>query len=92
VLLAAQMALLGRVTPQIRGVTCGWDSTTIMFRVISDGSLPEDDRDDLGAAASEIVSHFTAMRIEAEFLEESDDRDLQPLMLCAWVYRRKDPH
>ncbi len=45
VLLSLQMALLGEITPNIRGITCGWNAYDITIHCYFQGEINDDDKE-----------------------------------------------
>ena len=67
-LLSAQRALLGEITPNIRHIWIGLIDKTIQFIVIFDGEISEDDEDNMSCVGTEIVSDFYDLFINEQFL------------------------
>ncbi|WP_446946449.1 hypothetical protein [Rhizobium leguminosarum] len=58
VLLAVQQSLLGSVGPNLRAVTCSWNSSDIQIRAIFDLAVSETDKENMSEVETEIMSHF----------------------------------
>jgi hypothetical protein len=56
--LAAQIALLGMITRNVRAVLCRLEDHTIRLRCVFDGMIEEADRERMEEVASEVISHF----------------------------------
>ena len=89
-LLGMQVALLGMITPQIRGITCGWIDNAITLKFLYDGPYSEDDEEDCEDVVTEIMSHFPEHQVELQMLELQAPESLKDQYLQAWVYLRKE--
>lgn len=45
ILLSLQVALLGEITPNIRGITCGWNNFKITVHCYFQGEINDDDKE-----------------------------------------------
>jgi len=90
VLLTFQVALLGMVPPSLRGVTVGWNDRRIVGRCFYDGPIGDREREECSDIEAEVMASFPEYDVEvvAERLDAS--QDLNPELLNAWVYRRKE--
>jgi hypothetical protein len=90
VLLGFQVALLGMVTPSLRGVTVAWDEGSITGRLFYDGELA----DDADETASDVEAEIAASFPEHEVVITAERYDAPASMndrgLMAWVYRRRE--
>lgn len=89
VLLSLQSALLGAVTPNLRGVGVKWDDTRIHFRCYFHGPIGDADRKAMSVVETEVHSDFpVSHEVTHEVLQmdfpEWLPRDEVP------VYRRKE--
>jgi hypothetical protein len=67
--LSAQRALWGHVPPSLRAVSLEMRDTTIFFRAVFEPGAPDDDRELLSVAGTEIIADFSApTTLEEEFL------------------------
>lgn len=88
VLLSLQVALLDMVTPNMRAITCKWDSNNIFIRFIYDGEISEKDKENCDEIATEVISHFSHHKIEFEVVRSDVPTPLKDQVLNAWVYKR----
>jgi hypothetical protein len=58
-LLSVQRALLGEVSPSLRGVTVGWRDHLILLRFYFDGAVTEEDREAMSVVGAEVIADFT---------------------------------
>lgn len=90
VLLSFQAALLGEVSPNIRGITSAWNDSTIEFRAYFDGEIPEDDEESMECVATQIIAGFPEHEVNLQCIRLDAPEPLNPHGLTAWVYRRKE--
>ncbi len=90
VLLSLQAALLDEITPNIRGITCGWNDSLITIHSYFQGEISEDDRESMECIATEVIANFPEHRIDIESKKLDMLESLTPYSLSAWVYRRKE--
>jgi hypothetical protein len=90
VLLSLQVALLGKISPNIRGITCSWDFSKIIIRCIFHGKIDEEDRDSMEIACTEVMADFPDHDVEIEYLRADASESLNKFVLMAWVYCRKE--
>jgi len=90
VLLVFQVALLGLVTPTLRGVTVGWDDRRIRARFFFDGPTGETEREACSDIEAEVLASFPGHEVEVTAERLDAPQDLAPGILGAWVYRRKE--
>lgn len=88
VLLTMQVALLGNINQNVRGVTCKWDRETIILRAIFDGPISNDDRELIELAATEVLAHMSRHLVKVECIQVGQPEGLASYLLNAWVYRR----
>lgn len=87
--LCMRRALLGQVTPSLRGVTVGWDESTIRIVAYYDKEITELDRELMEDVETHIMSDFPGI-YWVELVAERYDAPL-PLSektLGMWVFRR----
>ena len=88
VLTTFQVALLGMVTHELRGVTVGWSSDTINAKLYYDGLVGDVEEEIASDIEAEIMASFPDHEISiiAESLEYP--KVLNDYNLMAWVYAR----
>lgn len=90
VMLAIQVALLGMVTPNLRGVTAAWSSPTIRVRLLYDGPVGEEENECASDVEAELLAAFTDCSVHV-FAERVDfPNSLEIMGLQAWAFRRKE--
>ena len=87
-LLSAQRALLGIVTPVLRGVAVEWNGEDIIIYFYNDGQISEELEDDYMCVGSEIISDFTSGIIDEKIVRLDLPAPLPKHDL--WAYRRKE--
>jgi hypothetical protein len=88
-LLYTQRALLGEVSPALRGVTVDWGGTAVKVRCYMDGPISDADRDSMEAVHTELLADFLP---DIEVNLEVCRRDWPDPMetLREWAYRRRE--
>lgn len=87
---SVQRALLGAVTPNLRGVTVGWGDGTIRLRFYYDGAISEEDEEQARCVGTEVIADFwSPWTIEEEIVRHDAPQPME--RLAAWVYLRKEP-
>ncbi|AFY94046.1 hypothetical protein [Chamaesiphon minutus] len=89
-LLTLQFALLREITPNIRGITCGWDESKIMINFYFDGEFTEDEQESMECVATEVIASIPKLTIEVECKRIDNPKSLDPYKLLDWVYLRKE--
>lgn len=89
--LAAQIALLGKITQNVRAVLCRLDGETIRIRCVLDGEIEDADRERMEEVASEVISHFP----EVSMIQTSCDSADPSAAVAAdqgwlWVFLRAE--
>lgn len=89
VLLALQGALLGAVTPNLRGIGVRWDDTRIHFNCYFHGPISDEDRATMAVVDTEVYAEFPGSHKVTHDVFRLDfpqwlPRDETP------VYRRKE--
>lgn len=89
VLMSVQRALLGRVTPNLRGVTVGWESKLIRVHCFYDGVVSDDDHRRMDEVADQVRADFPD-DFDCELVVERYDPgfSLNERTLDLWVYLR----
>lgn len=90
VLLSLQRALLGEISPNIRGITCSWDTSIITIHCYFQAEISDDDRESMECVATEVIADFPEHRVILECKRLDMPASLNPYTLSAWVYRRKE--
>lgn len=88
--LSLQIALLGMITPNIRAITCGWDSITINVKFIYDGDFSDNDADLAEEVASEVISSFPDYMISTKCISVPSPSSFNEELLSHLVYRRRE--
>ncbi len=92
VLLSLQTALLGEVPPNLRGVTCDWDTSALVIHCIFDGAILEEDRESMECVATEVMANFPEdYQVLLECIRRDAPQSLQTEGLKAWVYQLCSP-
>jgi hypothetical protein len=88
-LLSVQRALLGAVSPTLRGVTVGWQGQVIRLRFYTDGPISSEDREALSVVGAEVIADFPApWAIDEEVIREDAPEPME--CLEAWAYLRRE--
>ena len=89
-LLALQVSLLGMITSNVRGITCGWDNNNIVIKHIFESNFSDEDVELCEEVASEVIASFPHHNIETHqaFIPLPDSIDDE--FLSAWVYLRRE--
>ena len=66
VLLCLQSALLGEITPNIRGITCGWNNSSITIHCYFQDEISEQEAESMECIATEVIAHFPDLKISIE--------------------------
>lgn len=92
VLLSVQQALLGRVTPNLRGVTVGWHSKLIRIHCFYDGVVSDEDHRRMDEVAHQVIDGFPD-DFDCELVVEQYDLGMprNEKTLDLWVYLRYEP-
>lgn len=89
VLLTFQVALLGMVTPSLRGVTVHWNDS-ILAHCLFDGPVGEEEREACSDIEAEVMASFPDHEVSVLPRRVDAPEDLTSELLDAWVYRRKE--
>ncbi|GBC62561.1 hypothetical protein DENIS_3533 [Desulfonema ishimotonii] len=87
-LLSMQGALLGEVTPELRGVTVGWTEDIIQGIFYYDCKITDDISDIVEEIETLIISGFPDYRINFKAVQNNESR--LPEGLLEWVYLRAE--
>ncbi len=89
--LAAQIALLGMITRNVRAVLCRREDETIRIRCVLDGKIEEVDRERMEDVASEVISHFPEVNMINTSCESADASSANPVDEgWLWVFLRAE--
>jgi hypothetical protein len=91
ILLSLQRALLGEISPFLRGVTCSWDDSQICILCIFDGQVSDDDQESMEGVETEVMADFPEISVNLNSVRLDYPEPLNPQFLTDWVYRRKEP-
>ena len=86
VILSVQRALLGEVSPALRGVTVGWDEKSITILCYYDRKISPEDREAMSCVETEVMADFPQLQIDLDVIECDAPQNIK--LLDAWVYRR----
>lgn len=90
VLLSIQRALLGAITPNIRGIACAWNKSKITIYCYFDGEITEEDEDSMDCVATEVIADFLEHTVDLQCITVNVSESLTQHRLLAWVYMRKE--
>ncbi len=90
VLIAFQVALLGMITPSLRGVTVNWDSVKINAEFFYDCEIGDEEFETTNDIEGEICASFPNHEVKVTAYRLDFPDDLNSKTLKAWVYRRKE--
>ena len=90
VLIAFQTALLGMVTPNLRGVSVNWDNWRIAGLFVYEGQISELEKEIVSDIEGEVISHFSRHTIDLMVRECDAKVDLEQFSLGVWVYQRSE--
>ncbi len=89
-ILSVQHALLGCVSPNLRGVTCASASDRVFMRFVFDGEIAADDREAASEAETEVLADFPDRRVKFECVRLDSPAPLNQLTLDWWAYIRRE--
>ena len=89
ILLSVQRALLGAVSPALRGVTIDWDRETIRIIAFFDGLISDDDIESMSVVETEVMADFLP-EYSVSMETKRFDSPSQITCLKAWAYYRKE--
>ncbi len=91
VLLSIQRALLGEITPNIRGITCAWSKSEIKIRCYFEGEITDENEESMDCVEGEIMADFPNIKlIDLKCLTINMPESLNKHTLMSWVYMRKE--
>jgi hypothetical protein len=88
--LSFQRALLGEITPNIRGITCGWNDSMITYKCYFHGEISEENQESMDCVATEVVADFPDYMIDFQCERLDMPEPLNAHTLLIWVYKRKE--
>jgi hypothetical protein len=92
VLLALQVALIGAVTPKLRGVTCGWTSGQVEVLAIYEAEPDEVEAELMSVCETEMIAYLPSdVRVQQSLRVVPPFRPINLHLLEAWAYRRWEP-
>ncbi|MEN7530755.1 MULTISPECIES: hypothetical protein [unclassified Cupriavidus] len=89
-LLAMQTALLGRISPNIRAISCEFEGGDVKMKAVFDGPISDVDREMMDEVGTEVASHFEEASVEAECVRLDAPQTYRDCMLAWYVYLRKE--
>ena len=90
VLLAFQTALLGMVTPFLRGVAVAWSDKAITGRLLFDSDVAIEERECASDVEAEVAAAFPDHEVDVKAETYSFPKPMNEKGLVAWVYRRRE--
>jgi hypothetical protein len=89
IVLSVQRALLGEVTPNLRGVAADWNGTEIRVVCYYHGLISDDDREEMSCVHTEVATDFIDIA-PVHFVLERLDMPTKLNGFRAWVFLRKE--
>jgi hypothetical protein len=89
-LLTIQFALLREITPNIRGITCGWDESKVMINFYFDGEFTEEEKESMECIATEVIASIPTLKMDVECRRIDVPESLIRYKLLDWAYLRKE--
>jgi hypothetical protein len=89
ILLSVQRALLGEVSPRLRGASANFSGQSIRIDLYFDGEIAPDDEESVSDVEGEIAADLppdTVLRVKASRIDVP--RELPAAM--SWAYRRRE--
>lgn len=87
ILLCMQKVLLGEVIPALRGVTIGWDDTTISGLFYYDCPITDDIGETVDELETLVIAEFPDCKVDFKAVHNSQKL---PDGLMEWVYLRAE--
>ncbi|MCL1471629.1 scaffold protein involved in DNA repair [Argonema antarcticum] len=88
VILSVQRALLGEVSPALRGVTVGWDENSIAILCYYDRKISPEDREAMSCVETEVMADFPDLQMDLDVIQCDVPQEMK--LLDVWVYRRSE--
>ena len=89
-LLGAQMALLGNISPNIRCVSLGISDDEIIMKAVFDGEISEADSESMDEVASQRISYFETEKITTYCIRIDYPDSFKGELLDFLVFQRKE--
>jgi len=89
-LLGAQKALLGMITPRMRGVTMRMEGRKIFLRFILDSPQTMEDFDTCHEVASEVAAEFNDALVDVEIITREMPSPIVDLGMDDWAFIRSE--
>lgn len=89
IVLSVNGALLGNVTPNLRGVAVDWDDHTIRVVCYFHGSISEEDQEIMDCVHTEVATDFVDSRV-VELTAQRLDMPTKMDGLRAFVFERRE--
>jgi hypothetical protein len=89
IVLSVQRALLGSITPNLRGVAVDWDDRTIRVVSYYHGAISDEDKDIMSCVHTEVATDFIDLR-QVDLVLERLDMPMKMNGYRAWVFLRKE--
>ena len=93
VLLYLQRALLGEISPALRGVSVGWslENREIIIHAFFDGEISEADRASMDVVETEMIADFPpGFKLNVKCIRKDVPENLNEHTLREWVFRRRE--
>ncbi len=89
IVLSVQRALLGSVTPNLRGVATDWNDTEIRVFCYYHGPIADNDREEMSCVHTEVATDFIDIA-PVHFVLERADWPMKMNGHRAWIFLRKE--
>ena len=90
-LLSIQRAILGVITPNIRGITCALNNSQIIIRCYFEGQITEENEESMNSVEAEVIADFPPdFTIDLQCIATNKSESLEQHRLLAWAYKRKE--
>lgn len=89
IVLSLQRALLGSITPNLRGVAVDWNDTEIRVFCYYHGPITDDNREEMSCVHTEVATDFVDIT-PVHFVLERLDMPMPMNGFRAWVFLRKE--
>lgn len=92
ILLSIHYALLGEITPNIRGITYSWNDSDALITIYCyfEGKITEEEEEAMECVASEVIADFPEFMIDIKCITIDMSENIGKYMLSEWVYLRKE--
>ena len=89
IVLSVQRALLGSITPNLRGVAVDWNDNEIRVFCYYHGAISEDDREEMSCVHTEVATDFVDIAA-VHFVLVRSDMPTPMKGYRAWIFLRKE--